>query len=785
MKRNFLAILLCCLCGITIVRAENEINIIPKPSKVEIREGSFAFSSKSTRIFAASDPAMRQEAEFLNNLFNTYIEDYTQPVYTRNASSHTNMDNSIIFILTDMKDLSEEGYVLDISTRRITIEANTTKGFFYGIQTLLQMMKFTPHISNQKHNTLSLSLPACRITDSPRFAYRGKHLDCARHFFSIDYLKKYLDILAFHKINTFHWHLTDDQGWRIEIKSYPLLTEIGSKRKETLVGHYSDTPEDAQVFDGKEYSGFYTQEQARELVAYAAARHITIIPEIEIPGHAMAAISAYPEISCKGEKIGAACTWGVFEDVMCSKEETFRFLEGVLDEICDIFPSEYIHIGGDECPSVRWRDCDICQANIKRLGLKDETQLQGYFTRRVETYLQSKGRKIIGWDEILEKGVEKTATILSWQGEMGGTAAAKQGNDAIMVPSAYLYFNFYQGVAETEPLAIGGYSPLRKVYLYDPVPKELTKEQAKHIKGMQACTWTEYITNEKSLEYSDFPRMSALSERAWSNENVRDYDDFVSRLNHMLDCYDRMNINYSTSHFAVTADLSKKKDKIQISLSSPLKDGPIYYTLDGSVPKPSNNASKYSKPITIKQNTTLKAFAFNSERRCSPVLTATYKINKATGKTYIQSNINPQYTGGTKYALTDGLVGDKKSYDRWVGTLGKDYDVTLDLENTTDINYISINFLDEEGSWIFLPKNVKAYVSDNNKDWTEIPASEFVKSPVENNPKVVNYKSSCKKLKEKKWRFVRIFAESIGNCPDNHPGRGYGAHTFADEIEIN
>ncbi|MCQ2327440.1 MAG: glycoside hydrolase family 20 protein [Bacteroidales bacterium] len=782
MRRN-VALLACLLLMLCSAWAQEGLNIIPQPSKVEMRTGKFSFDAKSIKIFGPRDENMRQEAEYLNDLFTTHISGYENPVYTRRVNAHANMDNSIIFIFTCMRELGEEGYVLDINQRRITIEANTGAGFFYGVQTLLQMLGTNFCIGNKIYQEYKRELPCCRIVDYPRFAYRGKHLDCSRHFWDAEYIKKYIDMLAFHKINTFHWHLTDDQGWRIEIKKYPLLTEVGSKRKQTLVGHYSDTPVDEQVFDGKEYGGFYTQEEIKEIVEYAKQRHITIIPEIEIPGHALAALSAYPELGCIGGKYDAACTWGVFDDVMCSKEETFHFIEGVLDEVCALFPSEYIHIGGDECPSVRWKECDVCQANIKRLGLKDETQLQGYFTKRVEDYLKTKGRRMIGWDEILEKGVEKSATIMSWQGEMGGIAAAKQGNDAIMVPSAYLYFNFYQGVAATEPLAFGGFTPLKKVYTYEPVPSELTPEQAKHIIGMQACTWTEYIGETKNLEYNDMPRMAALSERAWSSKDVRDYDNFVKRLNSMLDCYDAMGLNYAKSHFAVNANIEKKKNKLLLSLSSPLEGAPIYYTLDGSTPMV-GKSKVYSKPITLTADTKLKAVAYKSEHRFSPILSAQYNINKATGKSYEQKDINPQYNGGGGLPLTDGLTGDKKSYDRWVGTLGKDYDVTLDLEEKTEIHSISLNFLDEEGSWIFLPKSVKAYVSNDKKTWIEIEENEFVKSDVKDNLKVVNYKTTSSKLSNGKYRYVRIFAPSLGMCPEGHPGYGYPVHTFVDEIEI-
>lgn len=756
-----------------------QINIIPKPAEVVEKKGIFGFNLRNIRIFInEDDTSLRQEAEFLRELFSTYCDRYEHPTYIAKPNSHTNLDNSIILTLANNNKLGKEGYVLDISPRRILISANTSTGVFYGIETLLQMLGTDFRSANIMYSGFIHELPCVKITDYPRFAYRGKHLDCSRHFFSVDYIKRYLDLLAFHKINTFHWHLTDDQGWRIEIKKYPLLTKEGSVRKQTLVGHYNDRQESEHIFDGKEYGGFYTQEEIKEIVAYAIQRHINIIPEIEIPGHASAAMSAYPEFSCRGDKEEVICLWGVFENVMCSKEATFRFIEDILDEVCALFPSEYIHIGGDECPTTRWAKCETCKANMQRLNLSLD-KFQSYFTQRVENYLKTKGRKIIGWEEILEKGVDKDPVILSWQGEHGGINAAKQGNYAIKASSAYLYFNFYQGVADSEPLSFGGFTPLKKVYTYEPVAPILQKSKAKkYILGMQACTWTEYIDNSDLLEYNDFPRLAALSERAWSREEVRDYDNFVERLNSLLVCYDNMRVNYSKSHFAVSLTSEKKKNKINVTLCSPLQDGNIYYTTDGK--EPSVNSTKYTKPISLDKNTVLKAFAYKDDKHFSPVLVAEYHINKATGKKYEMQNINPQYNGGSQYALTDGLKGNKKSFERWVGTLGKDYEVVLDLEQKDKINTVSINFLDEEGSWVFLPEKVECFLSNDKKEWVSL--GELSKKEMENNPKVVNYEIINPTTK--KYRYVRIFAKSVKVCPENHPGKGYPVHTFADEIEV-
>lgn len=755
------------------------VSIVPQPQKLEIKSGSqvFNFSAQKTKIFAPKDCATAQIlAESLQN----YYPD-REGVQVKDDKLRQNMDESIIFVLTSLRNLGEEGYIMDVNNRRITIEANTETGFFYALQTLWQLIGTDFYLNQYNDNYKAINgykkqIPALHIEDYPRFNYRGKHLDCARHFFDAKYIKKYIDLLALHKINVFHWHLTDDQGWRLEIKKYPKLQQIAAYRNGTLIGHYSDRPESEHIYDTIRYGGYYTQEEVKQIVQYAKDRHITIIPEIELPGHAQAALAAYPEYSCTGGPIEVCKTWGVLNDVFCPKEETFKFLEDVLDEVMALFPSEYIHIGGDECPTVRWKECKSCQALMKKKGWKSEDSIQGYFTKRIEDYLAKHGRRIIGWDEILEKGVRPTATILSWQGEQGGINAAKQGNDAIMAASAYLYFNFYQGVAQGEPVSFGGFTPLKKTYLFEPVSSVLTEEEGKHIIGMQACTWTEYIGSTDLLEYNDMPRLAAMSERSWSNKEVKDYDDFVKRLDNLLSIYEDAGFNYSKSHYSVQINSTSKDGKIDVAMFSALRNGDIYYTINGD--KPTQNSTKYTKPFTIKDDATIQAIVYKGDKIYSPFFKATYHINKATGKKYIIPNVNPQYNAGGGYALTDGIRGNKKSYDAWVGTYGKDFCPILDMEKETQINNININFLDEQGSWIFLPEYVKFYVSNDGDHWKEV--SGVQKQDVKDNPKVVNYSVSC----NEKARYIKIFAKSIGNCPKGHSGEGYPSHLFGDEIEV-
>jgi hexosaminidase len=423
-------------------------------------------------------------------------------------------------------------YELDIDERQIDIRTNSEEGLFYGVQTLIQLIA----------NSEDLAIPRVHIIDYPRFQGRGLHLDVCRHFFSVDFIKRYLDLMSHYKFNTFHWHLTEDQGWRIEIKKYPKLAEVAAFRKETLVGHYGDTP---HKYDGIRYGGYYTQEEIREVVKYAAERFITIVPEVEMPGHSLAALSAYPTLGCTGGPYEAATLWGVFDDVYCAgKESTFEFVEGVLDEVIELFPGKYIHVGGDECPKARWKKCIDCQKRIKLEGLKDEHELQSYFIRRVEKYLNSKGKSLIGWDEILEGGLAPNASVMSWRGEDGGIAAAKSGHNVVMSPNDFMYFDHYQGTPEKEPIAIGGLTTLKEVYHYEPVPTILDQSDQAYILGAQANVWTEYIPTSEQVEYMVYPRAIALSELLWSPKDSRNWPNFVDRLSDQYSLLSSWKVNY-------------------------------------------------------------------------------------------------------------------------------------------------------------------------------------------------------------------------------------------------
>lgn len=524
--------------------SQTNLNIIPKP--VEIKEGSGDFTlTKSTSIIA--NAAESHNADMLN----FYLKKlYGFTLAVKNNSLKKDSRNSIILENSKKAADKKDEYHLAVTKDKINIEGISNEAVFYGIQTLLQLLP----TDNSSSINNGFQLPQVTITDYPRFQYRGMHLDVGRHFFGPNEVKKYIDYLAFHKFNTFHWHLTEDQGWRMEIKRYPKLTSVGGFRNGTVIGHYPGTGNDSI-----HYGGFYTQKEVKEIVKYAQDRYIIIIPEIEMPGHSSAAIAAYPQLSCfpdedtqikpnipwagsrKVKQVQQ--TWGVFPDVYCPTEYTFKFIENVLDEVMTLFPSKYIHIGGDECPKTYWKRSEFCQKLIKEKNLKDEEGLQSYFIRRIEKYVNSKGRKIIGWDEILQGGLAPNATIMSWRGESGGIAAAQHHHDVIMTPGKYVYFDHAQ-IKNEDSVTIGGYLPIDTVYNYEPVPKELKADEAKYVLGAQGNVWTEYIGNESKLEYMIFPRMSALSEVLWSPKELRDLNDFDKRLPAMIKRYDLWGTNY-------------------------------------------------------------------------------------------------------------------------------------------------------------------------------------------------------------------------------------------------
>lgn len=557
--------------------------VIPKPASQQLGQGSFSLSGK-TRLFA-SDAAALSNASLLNDRLEQTLG-FRLAVLQKLPGKG---DANYLLLKTEAQSTSkqsqDEAYALAINPHAIELTGSPA-GQFYGMQTLLQMLP-------AKASAVA-RLPAASIADNPRFSWRGMHLDVGRHMVSVEFIKKFLDQMAFYKMNTFHWHLTEDQGWRIEIKAYPKLTEVGGWRKESTLKRHVEP----YIGDGKPYGGFYTQEQIKEVVAYAAARHITVVPEIELPGHAQAALAAYPELACTPGPFEVATNWGIFEDIFCPSEATFHFLENVLTEVIALFPGQYLHIGGDEVPKARWKKSALAQEVMRREGLKNEEELQSWFIRRVEKFINSKGKRLIGWDEILEGGLAPNATVMSWRGEDGGIAAARQGHDVIMSPTSHCYFDAGQGPKEQESWELGGELPIEKVYAYNPVPAVLKAEEQRHVKGVQANIWTEYLSKPEMIEYMAFPRLLAMAEVAWTSQQGKEYASFEKRLEAHYPRLQQAGLAYRIPRpIGLPAQVNAKDKTHTLALHAPVAGSKMYFTVDGTVPDTSS--PQYLRPLVI------------------------------------------------------------------------------------------------------------------------------------------------------------------------------------------
>ncbi|MCD7898502.1 MAG: glycoside hydrolase family 20 protein [Bacteroides sp.] len=744
--------------------------VIPLPQKIEYQSGDpFALSSSTAIVYPSGDENLKRIAKFLSE----YIQYSTGTSLT--ISEKQTGDNCIV-LRSDFQHSNQEAYQLNVTDKQIIINGASAAGTFYGVQTLRKSI-----VANAEGK--DIVFPQVTIEDYPRFGYRGMMLDIGRHMFPLDFIKEYIDIMALHNINRFHWHLTDDQGWRIEIKKYPELTTEGAFRTGTVIGRNSGE------YDGKPYGGFYTQEEAKEIVAYAKDRFITVIPEIDLPGHMLAALTTYPHLGCTGGPYEVAREWGVFEDVLCAgNPETLVFLENVLAEIIEIFPSEYIHIGGDECPKVRWEKCPKCQAKIKELGLvtdKDHTaeqRLQSYVISHVASFLDGKGRKIIGWEEILEGGLASGATVMSWLGMEGAVKAARQKHDAIMVPHTHLYFDYYQ-TADTEnvPLSIGGFIPIKKVYHFNPVPDELTKEEAKHIIGVQANLWTEYIPDSRQVEYMVMPRIDALSEVQWTEPDRKNYDSFLQRLLKMLKLYDKKGYNYSKSIFDLDSRITVNNAKRAIELTlSTIDNSPIYYTLDGSTP--TENSEKYNGPLSFTETATVNALAFRPGIQ-TPAYKQSFNFNKATLKPItINQEPHKSYTFGGASTLVDGISGNKGGYKdgSWIGFIKDDVEIVIDLEENTEISEVELATYVHTNDWIFGPRSIDVSISEDGKKYTLV-AGKVLPEATGNVQEVQSDKIS---LKPVQTRYVKITVRIVKQIPKWHPGAGNPAFIFMDEVRI-
>ena len=749
----------------------SDYEIIPKPLDVNCKgDASFLLKDGVAVIYPENNQKMQDNAEFLVD----YVERQTGVKLTSHAGMP--VDGAICLTL-DLSDDNAEAYKLIVNDKRVCISGASEASVFYGIQTLRKSLPVAQDIN--------VNLSAVEIYDKPRFAYRGAMLDVARHFYTVDEVKTFIDMLALHNINRFHWHLTDDQGWRIEIKKYPKLMSVASERKETVVGRWY-----SGIYDGKPYGGYYTQDELRDVIDYAAKRHITIIPEVDLPGHMQAALTAYPELGCTGGPYEVRTIWGVSQDVLCvGNDFTLQFVKDVLSEVADIFPSEYIHIGGDECPKVGWEKCPKRQERIKSLGLKSdakhtkEQRLQSYMIQEAAKYLKEKGKRIIGWTEILEGGLVPDATLMSWIGESGGIEAAHQHHDVIMTPNTYLYFDYYQSKkVEDEPLAIGGYLPIEKTYNYEPMPKELTEEEQQYIKGVQANLWTEYIPVFSQVQYMVLPRLGAAAEVQWTDPSKKDYKDFLRRVPHLVAVYDCYGWNYATHVYDVNVDM--KADTVNHVLNvqlSTMADDPIYYTLDGQ--DPTEKSLKYTKPFTIDQSVVLKTMAVHPDRT-SKISVDTIRFNKATLKPVVLLQPNEsRFSPDGPVVLVDGRNGNH-SFDTgaWLAVAGNDLEAVINMQAETILSSASVHVYVRKDAWLFDARGFSVSVSSDNKNYKEVASQEYKQMQESDSDGIIEHELSFDPCKA---TYVKIKVISEKSMPDWHWDAGKAPFLLVDEIILN
>lgn len=752
------------------------ISVVPYPNSVEVKCGEFEIKGAAFNYEAALDQRSK-------NIVQGFAQQLSLVTGVESAVTEGATISGVNFVLSST--VPAEGYKISISKNGVKVEAADLNGFNYAIQTLKQMLPveiYGKAVAADK----SWSLQCCTIEDAPRFGYRGMHMDESRHFFGIDAVKRYLDIMEIHKLNTLHWHLTDDQGWRVEIKKYPKLTEVGSIRKKTVIGH---------IYKSKDYDTtpygegmWYSQEQIREIIEYAAAKGITIIPEIDLPGHMLAALAAYPELGCTGGPYDVWGDWGISDDVLCvGKEKTMQFLEDVLSEICDLFPSEYIHVGGDECPKVRWEKCPRCQAKIRELGLKDTEEyqaehfLQAYVISRMEKFINSKGKRIIGWDEILEGEVAPNATIMSWRGVAGGLEAVRMGHDAIMTPNTFYYLDYYQSLdKENEPLAIGGYLPIEKCYSYEPFTADMTDEEKAHILGVQANLWTEYIATESHLHYMLLPRMAALSEVQWCQPENKNWERFHNSADEFCAIYDIMGYNHGKHLFDANGKIYVNKEKgcIEVSLHAQ-GDTPVRYTLDGS--EPTADSPIYTEPLEIRESCTLKA---KSDIEGSRVFTKTFGSHKGMGRPVTMlTTTHPSYTFNCPDMLTDGITG-KGPYNSgdFAGWYNQPVEVIVDMGGIS-YSEAGLSTYVYKYDYIFNPLDLVIYTSEDGENFTEVARNEYgLMGGIHDGNECQKFMAS---FPETSARYLKITAKVIESLPEWHSGKGRPGFVFVDEIMVN
>ncbi len=746
--------------------------LIPKPNQINYHSETFDLTEKTVLVVEA--------AELLPGIevFNERIANHSKSKLK--VAESGSADSNITIKLNS--NLSEEGYHLEIAKHSVIIEAATANGVFYALQTFLQMCP-SDLLTEGGKREFNYSVTTATIDDSPQFPWRGMMLDVSRHFFTKEEVKELIDYLAFHKINVFHWHLVDDQGWRIEIKKYPKLTEVGAWRVDREHLPWSARP---QMKEGEKatYGGFYTQDEIKEVVEYAQKRFVTVVPEIEMPGHTTSSLAAYPEYSCTGGPFNVVPggLWPITDIYCAGNDATFSFIEDVLTEVMDLFPSKYIHIGGDEANKAEWEKCPKCQARIKKEKLADEHALQSYFIKRIEKFLMANNRTLIGWDEILEGGLAPNATVMSWRGFAGGIEAANNGHNVIMSPTSHCYLDYYQGPMDAEPTAFNGYIPLQKVYDFNPIPAELSAENAKHILGGQGNLWTEQVPTKEHMQYMTFPRMAAMAEVLWTNQKNRNWDDFSKRIGQMIFTYDRMGLNYAKSMYTVHFEsvFNAKNKTVAIELNTEVPDAEIHYTLDGS--EPLLSSSKYTGAVDIDSSVEMVAASFINGKKVGKDARVNFNLHLATAKpiTYAKQP-HEKYAGQTEITIVNSLRGSRNFSDgNWQGFEGEDLEVVIDLEKVEALSKVTVGSLHQTGSWVFFPQQIKVETSLDGKQYTEAGAT-FNNIPLESEDQIMDFTVD---ISGTTARYLKVTVVNQGVLPAWHSAAGSKSWLFVDEIIV-
>jgi hexosaminidase len=750
--------------------------VVPLPVRLTAGNGVFLLDG-ATRIVAEGD-ALTAVAETIAQMLRVPTG-FPFKVFPTGPVAIEGPGRNVIVLSVDPAIGNPEAYSLRVTPLRVTIVGGSARGVYSGAQTLRQLgpvQMFSPTLASG----VKWRVPAVTVDDAPRFAYRGMHLDVGRHFFTVEFIKKYIDILAAHKLNTFHWHLTDDQGWRIEIKKHPRLTEVGGFRMGTQVGIGSDG---LPLVEPRPYGGFYTQEQVREIVRHAESRFVTIIPEIEMPGHSQAALAAYPELACTPGPFDVQKTWGVFEDVFCPTEKTFAFLEDVLDEVVALFPGPIVHLGGDEVPPARWKASAEAQAVMKREGLKDEHALEGYFMKRMAAVLARRGRRMAGWDEIVTAGLPSPdALVLSWRGFEGGIAAAKAGHQVVMTPELFTYFDFYQGESGgDEPPARPSKTSVEKVYSFDPVPEGLTPAEAARIVGTQGCLWTEWVRTSRHAEYQLLPRMIALAEVAWSPRAARSWEGFARRLAPHLDRLDLLPARYGRQFFRVRHEHEvDATGRFRVRLLGNTDD-PVHYTLDGTTPD--GRSPVYKAPLVLKTAATVSAVSLRAGKPLYAPSVRHYSVNLAVGRpVQYKSPYSAKYPGAREHALTTGLRGGTSYTDGWQGFEASDLEAAVDLGGVKTVRRIEMGFLRLQTSWIMLPRSVEFFASEDGQTFRSLQKVAVREDDRAPEPFIKNVVAEFPPTAA---RWVRVHAANYGPLPDWHPGKGNTPWVFADQLIVD